>query len=240
MAGGDGRAYTFRSLHKEADRMLPEPLRGTMVGDVMRDLTSGTHPAAGVILPVLAEAAGVPHTTPRLVVMPDDPALGEFGKTFANLIGTIEEFPQAARGTTPGFMGATEIISSTQMWTKWMEGPENRFDSLAYLRARVLDLWVDNYDRHRGQWRWMRLPGKDDWQPLPEDPDFVLIHRDGMVARIVRSQVPQYLLFSEHFPAASMARCSTPPRWTAGSSPASPPRTSRRWRANCSRASPTR
>ena len=81
-----------------------------------------------------------------------------------------------------------------------MEGPENSFDRLAYLRARVLDLWVDNYDRHRGQWRWMRLPGKAEWQPLPEDPDFVLIHRDGQVARSVRSQVPQYLKFSEKFP----------------------------------------
>ena len=200
MAGADGRSYTFRSLHKEADRMLPAELRGTVVGEVLRDLTSGTHPAAGVILPTLAEAAGVPHTTPRMVVMPDDPALGEFRKTFANLIGTIEEFPQPARGATPGFMGATEIISSTQMWTKWMEGPENSFDRLAYLRARVLDLWVDNYDRHRGQWRWMRLPGKAEWQPLPEDPDFVLIHRDGQVARSVRSQVPQYLKFSEKFP----------------------------------------
>lgn len=200
MAGGDGRSYTFRSLHKEADRMLPEQLRGSMVGEVVRDLTSGTHPAAGVILPVLAEAAGVPHTTPRLVVIPDDPALGEFGKRFANLIGTIEEFPQAARDTTPGFMGATEIIPSTQMWTRWMAGPENRFDSLAYLRARVMDLWLDNYDRHRGQWRWMKLPGKADWQPLPEDPDYVLIHRDGQVARSVRSQVPQYLQFSDRFP----------------------------------------
>ena len=199
MVGADGQSYTFRSLHKEADRMLPTELRGTIVGQVMRDLTSGTHPAAGVVLPTLAEAAGVPHTTPRMVIMPDDPALGEFGKTFANLIGTIEEFPQAARGGRPGFMGATEIIASTQMWVKWMEGPENGFDSLAYLRARVLDLWVDNYDRHRGQWRWMRLPDKADWQPLPEDPDFVLIHRDGQVARTVRSQVPQYLKFSEKY-----------------------------------------
>ncbi len=200
LKGADGRAYTFRSLHKEPERMLPEVLRGTIVGTIAKDLTSGTHPAAGVIAPVFAEAAGVPHTSPRLVVMPDDPALGEFRKTFANLIGTLEEFPLPAGGGNPGFMGATEIIPSTQMWKKWMEGPDNRFDHRAYLRARVLDLWVDNYDRHRGQWRWMRLPGNDAWQPLPEDPDFVLVHRDGMVARSIRSSVPQYLVFSAKYP----------------------------------------
>lgn len=198
MKGGDGRAYTFRSLHKEPERMLPETLRHTFVGAMARDLTSATHPAAGVILPVLAEAAGVPHTWPRLVVMPDDPSLGEFRKTFANLIGTIEEYPLPAAGDTPGFMGATEIIPSTGLWKKWMGG--HRFDSLAYLRARVMDLWVDNYDRHRGQWRWMQLPGKDIWEPLPEDPDFVLVRKDGMVAKVIRTRVPQYMAFSEKYP----------------------------------------
>ena len=200
MKGADGRSYTFRSLHKEPDRMLPEVLRDTFVGVIARDLTAGTNPAAGVIAPVLAEAAGVPHPSPRLVVMPDDPALGEFRATFANLIGTLEEYPLPAGGGNPGFMGATEILPSTRMWTLWMEGPENRLDHLAYLRARVLDLWVDNYDRHRGQWRWMKLPGKDAWQPLPEDPDFVLVHRDGMVAKVIRTRVPQYLQFSEKYP----------------------------------------
>jgi hypothetical protein len=200
MKGADGRSYTFRSLHKEPERMLPEPLRETVLGKIAKDLTAGTHPAAGVIAPMLADAAGIPHTSARLVVMPDDPALGEFAKTFANLIGTIEEYPLPASGGNPGFMGATEIISSTQMWKRWMEGPQNRIDTQAYLRARVVDLWVDNYDRHRGQWRWMRLPGTDAWQPLPEDPDFVLVHRDGMVARSIRTQVPQYLVFSEKYP----------------------------------------
>jgi len=200
LRGADGRAYTFRSLHKEPERMLPEALRGTVVGKIARDLTSGTHPAASVIAPVLAEAAGVPHTSPRLVVMPDDPALRDFRTTFANLIGTIEEYPLPAGDGNPGFMAATEIIPSTELWKRWIAGPENRIDHLAYLRARILDLWVDNYDRHRGQWRWMRLPGKDAWQPLPEDPDFVLVHRDGMVARSIRARVPQYLVFSEEYP----------------------------------------
>src|SRR5512139_2327450 len=74
LKGADGRAYTFRSLHKEPERMLPEPLRDTLLGKIAKDLTAGTHPAAGVISPQFAEAAGIPHTSVRLVVMPDHPA----------------------------------------------------------------------------------------------------------------------------------------------------------------------
>jgi len=70
--GGDGRAYTFRSLHKHPERMLPEIWRDRYPAHVTQDATSGTHPAAAVILPVLAEAAGVADTHPRLAIMPDE------------------------------------------------------------------------------------------------------------------------------------------------------------------------
>jgi hypothetical protein len=200
LTGADGRSYTFRSLDKEPERMLPEAWRAGVPGIIVRDMTAGTHPAAALIQAGLAEAAGVPHTWPRLVVMPDDPSLGPFAKRFANLVGTIEEYPLAAGDGNPGFMGATEIVSSTRMWKKWMEGPENRPDGRAYLRARVVDLLADNYDRHRGQWRWMKLPEKDTWQPLPEDPDFVFMRRDGWVMRGARARAPQFLLFSDTYP----------------------------------------
>ncbi len=202
LTGADGRSYTFRSLHKASDRMLPEPLRGTIVGTIARDLTSGTHPAAGLIAPVLAEAAGVPHTSARLVVMPDDPALGAFASGFANLIGTIEEYPMPAVGANPGFMGATEIIPSTRMWKKWMEGPENADRPVSRTSAPASSTCGSTTTTAiAGNGAGCGCPGHDAWQPLPEDFDFVLVRRDGIVARSIRSQVPQYLMFSENYPA---------------------------------------
>lgn len=200
LRGADGRAYTFRSLHKHPERMLPESWRDRWPAKVAQDQTSGTHPAAAVILPILAEAAAVAHTTPRLVVLPDDPALGEFREKLANEFGTFDEYPLPARDGGPGFLDATEIVSTTDLWTRWLAGPENRIDSRAFLRARILDLWVENFDRHRGQWRWMRLPGHELWQPLPEDPDMVLVHHDGLVMQTLRGHIPRLLKFSAAYP----------------------------------------
>jgi hypothetical protein len=200
LRGADGKAYTFRSLHKHPERMLPEAWRDRWPAKLAQDQTSGTHPGAALVQAALAKAAGVPFTNPRLVIMPDDPALGEFRKQFANEIGTFDEFPLAGPNKTPGFMGATEIVSSEDMWVRQMQGPENRVDSRALLRARVLDLWTDNYDRHRGQWRWMHVPGTPLWQPLPEDPDFVLVRHDGVVGAVIRGRVPDFLAFSGKFP----------------------------------------
>lgn len=199
LRGADGRSYTFRSLHKHPERILPAVWRDRWPGQMAQDQTSGTHPGAALVFPPLAEAVGVPFTTPRIVVMPDDAALGEFRGQFAHEVGTIDEFPLPGPGGTPGFMGATEIISSTELWKRWLAGPENRVDSRALLRARVLDLFVDNYDRHAGQWRWMRIPGKPLLQPLPEDFDFVLVGHDGLVSQAMRSHAPQFLKFSDEY-----------------------------------------
>jgi hypothetical protein len=198
--GADGKAYTFRSLHKHPERMLPEEWRDRFPAKIAQDQSSHTHPAAGQIYAALAEATGVTFTKPRLVVVPDDPALGEFRKTFAGEFGTIDEYPLPAAEGRPGFMGATEIISTTDLWKRWLAGPENRINSRALLKARALDLWLDNYDDHRGQWRWMRIPGQDLYQPLAEDPDMVLVHHDGMLSLGLRGRIPKLLKFTEEYP----------------------------------------
>jgi hypothetical protein len=202
LRGADGKSYTFRSLHKEPERLLPAEWRQSWPAKLLRDATSATHPGAAVVLPVLAEAAGIPHTQPRLVVLPDDPKLGQFRATFANQVGTFEEYPTAASGARPGFAGATAIIPTTELWTRWIQGPAEHIDSRAFLRARILDLFVENYDRRRGQWRWMRVPGKPGWQALPEDPDMAFVRHNGLMIASMRRRQPRLLEFSDKYPSS--------------------------------------
>jgi hypothetical protein len=200
LKGADGKAYTFRSLHKHPERMLPEEWRTGWPVKLAQELTTGTHPAAAVIQVAFARALDLPVTSPRLVIMPDDPALGEFRKQFAGEIGTIDEFPLPGSNGAPGYMGATEMLSTLRLWEQWLASPATRIDSRKLLRARIFDLWVDNYDRHSGQWRWMRIPGEPLLQPLPEDPDFVLVKHNGLLGAITRSRLPDFLNFGEKYP----------------------------------------
>src|SRR6266542_36956 len=199
LRGADGKSYTFRSLHKEPERLLPPEWRNSWPAKLLRDATSATHPGAAVMLPVLARAAGIRSTQPRLVVMPDDPRLGQFRSAFANQIGTFEEYPTAAAAGRSGFEGATAIISTGELWSQWLQGPDNRIDSRAFLRARILDLFVENYDRRRSQWRWMRIPGRPVWEPLPEDPDMAFVRHNGLVVASMRARQPRLLEFSDAF-----------------------------------------
>src|SRR5262245_6946910 len=89
LVGNDGRAYTFRGVEKDPSNILPEELHDTFVEDLLRDQMAAQHPAGALIADELSKAAGVATVPIRFVVMPDDPALGEFRDVFKGLPGTF-------------------------------------------------------------------------------------------------------------------------------------------------------
>jgi len=195
MKGADGRGFTFRKLEKHPERVLPREWQDSELRAVATDQTSAAHPAATVIIGSLAQSVGILFYGSRLAVMPDDPALGEFRKTFGGTVGTLDEY------ITPGYKGITEIVSSKGLWEKWREGgPENRVDSHAFLRARLFDLVVGNWDRHQGQWRWARVPGQSLWEPLPEDADQAFTRYEGRAMSAVRRVMPRFMRYSGEYP----------------------------------------
>ena len=169
-----------------------------MPARLFQDSTTANHPGVGFVVPPLAEVAGVLHTTPRYVFMPDDPALGEFRKTFGGKPGTIEEFPLPGPGGAPGFAGATEIVSTLELWKKFLAG-EARADDRALLRARIFDLWIQDWDRHNKQWRWLRR-GKDAlFEPLPEDRDQAFSRFSGFLLSTARGTHPKFMNFHDSY-----------------------------------------
>ena len=200
ITGADGRSYTFRSLVKDLSESLPSDFKHTFIARAIQDQLAAAHPAGPLIVPTLAEAAGVLHNVPRLVIMPDDPALGEFREAFAGLLGTFEEYPTSASDTYTGFHGATAIISTKKLWPRLVAGPENRIDALAFLRARLFDVFIGDWDRHAKQWRWAKLPGKTAWQPLPEDRDWAFSDYEGFLISLARPFQPTLITFREQYP----------------------------------------
>ncbi|MCG6928252.1 MAG: hypothetical protein LJF30_23450 [Acidobacteria bacterium] len=196
--GADGRSYTFRWIDKDPSRLLPEEWRQTVVAEYVKDQTAASHPGNWPVLMGLAEAIGiVPFTPQRLMVMPDDPALGEHRELFAGSVGSFGEYPMPAHDGVPGFMGATEIISSKELWDRWRESPKNRIDSQVFVRERIVNLWTGNWDRHRSQWRWAWVPDRGLWVPIPEDPDQAFSDYGGLLISVARWTVPILLKFGD-------------------------------------------
>src|SRR5688572_943958 len=181
--GRNGRSYTFRSTDKDPSVLLPPDLQDTIVRAVVQDQMGAQHPGAPLVADEITRAAGVLTQRERLVVMPDDPALGEFREEFAGMVGTFYEYPQPASAGSRGFGGATAIIDYEEFSERLARGPAEGADARAYLRARLVDLLLGDFDRHRKQWRWARVPGRSGWQPIPEDRDMAFVRYEGVLLR---------------------------------------------------------
>ena len=199
LRGPDGRSYTFRSIDKDPSNILPEELQETFVEELVQDQMAAQHPAAALIADDLARAAGVPTLPIRIVVMPDDAALGEFRKDFAGVVGTLSEYPSAEAATHPGFEGAVEIIDHVEMYRRLAAGPADRAAAREYLRARLFDVLVSDFDRHRKQWRWARRAGDAWWHPIPEDRDQAFARYEGLLVRAAAGFIPQIRTFGPKY-----------------------------------------
>ena len=195
----DGRSFTFRALVKDPVNILPEELHDTFVEQLVDDQMAAQNPAAPLVVDELSKAVGVPTQPIRIVVLPDDPALGEFRKDFAGVVGTFAEYPTAADAHHPGYEGAVEIIDHMKLYAKLADSPDERAAVREFLRARLLDLFVSDFDRHRKQWRWARRPGDPLWHPIPEDRDQAFARYEGWLVRAVAGYVPQLRTFGKDY-----------------------------------------
>lgn len=204
--GANGFLYGFRSVDKDP-AILPAELAGTFVDDLVRDQTSSAHPAAAGIVPPLLEAVGILHTVPRLVLLPDDPKLGEFRERFAGTLGYFELLGIVEPGAQQ-FGNALEILGSDDVYAMVRKSPAHRIDTRQFLTARLIDLLIGDWDRHRGQWGWARFADAPApapaavtyWTPIPEDRDQAFARFDGAFLSLGRVAAPQLVNYGDDYP----------------------------------------
>ncbi|NNM34676.1 MAG: hypothetical protein HKO53_16470, partial [Gemmatimonadetes bacterium] len=169
LRGQDGQTYNFRSIDKDATRGLDPMLQNSLPARVLQDQIGALFPLSAMVVAPLLEAAGVLHPNPRLVVLPDDPLLGDFREEFGGLLGWLEVRPDEGPDGEPGFAGSTRIVGSPRLLERLEESPLEQVDAQAYLRARLLDVFVGDWDRHPDQWRWASFERGDtvSWYPIP-------------------------------------------------------------------------
>ena len=200
--GKDGRRYIVRSIDKNPSAHLMPQLRGTFVQGIVQDQISALHPFGALAVDPLLEATGILHARHTLVVIPDDPRLGEYREAYAGMVGLLLERPDEGANNTPGFGGSTLINGSERFFERLEESPCDRIDAPAFLKARLVDMVIGDKDRHQGQWRWASFQQGEcrSWQPIPEDRDQAFINFDGLMMSVARMMRPIQIGFGERYP----------------------------------------
>ena len=206
LLGPQHRAYALRALDKEPSKTLPKGLRSTFVLNAVRDATSAAMPYGALTVPPLAQAAGVPHTRPQLVyVRPDETNLGPLSERFRGKLALLEEKFDAVASATPGLAGVDRFEGGEKMLTQVYAQPAHYIDQPAFLRARLLDVWLGDWDRHEGQWAWAAFAepgGRVRYQGVPKDRDQVYFRfDDGLIPWLAsrRFIAPQFQTFRDEY-----------------------------------------
>ena len=198
----DGREFKFRSVDKDPSSVLDKPLRKTFVRNIMQDMISTQNPAGALIAEPLHDAVDIPNAHAYMLVMPDDPQLGEFREEFAGMLGTMEEHPNEGPDDTPGFMGYGKIIGSEELYEKIREDNDDQVLYADYLKVRLVDMLIGDWDRHMDQYRWgeVEMGGLNFWRPIPRDRDMAFSRYDGLIPWWAEQNFPEIEGTEENYP----------------------------------------
>lgn len=172
----NGHEYVLRTVEKFPDATLPEEFRQTIIKDAVVDGISASYPYATLSIPTLSKASKVPYATPQLMLIPDDPRLGYYQEEFANKLVIFEEREPYRYG---------ENKSTEKIIEKLKDDNDDKVDQRAVLKARLLDMFIMDFDRHEDQWRWnTKDTGRGKlYYPLPRDRDQAFFVNEGFLTK---------------------------------------------------------
>ena len=192
----DGREYVMRALRKSAllylqafvfqDQYIEGKFNDTYTEGLLLDIFTGAHPYAPLTIGTLSDAVGVYHTNPVLYYIPKQSALTEFNNEFGDELYMIEERAADGHGDKASFGFSNDVISTDDMLKKLHKNEDHILDETAYIRARLFDMLIGDWDRHEDQWRWatFKEKGKTIYRPIPRDRDQAFsIMADGSLLR---------------------------------------------------------
>ncbi|WP_460217767.1 metallophosphoesterase [Psychroserpens sp. MEBiC05023] len=207
----NGAQYVMRALRKNAvqylqavmfkDQYIEGQFDDTGTENLILDVFTGSHPYAPFVVGSLSDAVGIYHTNPVLYYIPKQNALGQFNSEFGDELYMIEEHTSEGHSDLASFGFQDKIESTDDMMKKLHKDEDIVVDETAYIKARLFDMLIGDWDRHQDQWRWIEFKenGKKIYRPLPRDRDQAFsIMSDGALLSAAVAVIPTARLLRDY------------------------------------------
>ncbi|EDM43221.1 outer membrane protein [unidentified eubacterium SCB49] len=211
LADAQGKEYAMRGLEKNALKFLRFKIKGlafneenykdTFAEEAVYDFFSTTHPYMQLVINPLAAASKINHANTQLYYLPKQPGFELLGSKYGNQLYYIEERPNDEHKNFEGYNRANPDVkgkivqfeSTTDVFEKIKEDEKYSLDQRAFIRARLFDMLIGDWDRHNDQWRWAQYRVNDDdirFIPVPRDRDAAFSKFDGIAIPLIRLALP--------------------------------------------------
>ncbi|HEY2725836.1 MAG TPA: hypothetical protein VGI61_01580, partial [Parafilimonas sp.] len=182
LKAADGKLYSIRSINKSRKDVILPIYEHTFIEDIIKDGVSMSYPYGAFGINEMEEQSGIHHTKPKLVYVPAQPALDTFNKKFGNDLYLFEEKLDGDWSNENNLGNFTDFISADKLIEKILKDNQNKADQYNFLKARLFDILIADWDRHEDNWAWAR---KDTlsflYEAVPKDRDQVFFTHDGFL-----------------------------------------------------------
>ena len=85
-----------------------------------------------------------------------------------------------------------KLYDTDEMLPELIHSAGSQVDQKAVLRARLLDNFIMDFDRHDGQWLWMKnkIAEITTYSPVPKDRDQAFFKAEGILPKLITSNPP--------------------------------------------------
>ncbi len=207
-----GKRYSLRAMRKSVtqflqkgvfnDTYLEDDFDDTFTEELLADFYTSSYPYAFLVVGGLADAIGVYHANSKVYYMPKHPALGAYNKDFGDEMYFLEERPGKEHKDLASFGKPDDIEGTDDLLKNLRKDEEYQMDEPHYIRTRLFDMILGDWDRHSDQWRWSRFDSKDKkmYRPIPKDRDQVFSNYDGGLLDVIKFIAPltrKFQVYSE-------------------------------------------
>ncbi|MCM5662682.1 BamA/TamA family outer membrane protein [Galbibacter mesophilus] len=209
----EGREFNMRALKKSAvqflqtvvlkDKVLAtEDLTQTLPEEILLDFYTAAYPYAAYPIPTMSKALGIYHTNPQLFYIPKQKMLGKYNDEYGDELYMIEERPADEHDNLESFGFSKNIESTDDFYAKLREDEKYQLDEKIYIRNRLFDMLIGDWDRHTDQWRWAEFETEEGitFRPIPRDRDQAFSDFDGAFLSSIRTLIAPAKMMQRYQP----------------------------------------
>ncbi|SHH03570.1 Calcineurin-like phosphoesterase [Flavobacterium micromati] len=197
----DGKQYIMRAVKQNTTRYLgsvifqnqlkQDEFDGTYAESLLSDFYTTAHPYTSLSIGNLANKINVSHTNPSLLYIPKHSSLKQFNSHFGNELYIVEEYPSNSQKSLQSFGQPDAIITTKEVLKNIRKDNKYVIDESAYIRARLFDMLIGDWDRNEEQWRWgeYNIGEKVVYKPIPLDHDQAFSKYDGALVFLLMKSV---------------------------------------------------
>jgi len=193
----DGQEFVMRGVKKSAVRFLNNmafkkstfgnELNNTFPEKFLLDFYTTNHPFTPFSVGNMADKINIFHSNPRLFYIPKQQGLGEFNINYGDEMYMIEERFSSDPKTLQALDNAKDILSTDDVLKNFTKNYKYSVDQESYIRARIFDMLIGDWDRHSDQWKWAEYQDGDKviYKPIARDRDQAFSKYDGAAFKII-------------------------------------------------------